>query len=472
MFKFLRLFLVVSLTSIVVTVVLLTLFYRHEAIRSTVSLSEANSLAMAQAALISVRPELDDYLATAGGPESKEFAAQRLAARITEVVTELMRSNVGMVVRVNLFNRGGVVVFSTDRDRIGEDQGGNAGFISAINGRVANNLIYRDVFNRFESTTGSAHLGPNLIETYVPVRAGGTKSVDAVFESYTDLSPIVARNQHTAFIVLAGVGLVLLLLYGLFILVMRRTLKAIEARQGQVVGPELDAIKAQQHSIRDRTAALEMLSAKILSSDELEKKRIAFGLQDGVAQALITVKSDIERKFAQSGEGKAGGELLASTVPLLQAAIDDVRKIATALRPSILDVRGLVAAIAWFCREFERLNPTIAVADGISVQEDDLPEALKIVIYRVIEAALSSIARYEHADRIGLGLQLADGAITLTIDDLSGDSRYAAMAQPDSESDLQLRFIEAQERTNLSGGSFTIARGKAGGIALRASWQA
>jgi len=470
MFKFLRLFLIISVTSIVVTITLLTLFYRHETIESTVSVSEASSRALAQAALISVRPELDDYLASAAGTGSQEFSAQRLGARITEVVADLMRNNFGLVVRVNLFNRGGVVIFSTDRDRIGEDQGSNAGFISAINGRVANNLIYRDIFNRFSRGGGTGHLGPNLIETYVPVRAGATKSVDAVFESYTDVSPLVARNQYTALTVLTGVGLVLLMLCGVLILAMQRTLKAIESQQRRVVGPELEAVKAQQQSISNRTAALEMLSAKMLSGDELEKKKVAFGLHEGLAQTLMTIKLNIERKLAQNADGKADGELLASTVSLLQAAIEDVTRIATGLRPPMLDDRGLVPTIAWFCREFERLNPAIAVAEEIAVQEDDLPEPLKIVIYRIIEAAFASIARYENVDRIGLGLQLAGGAMTLTIEDASQDSRYAAMAQHDTESDLQLRFGEAQERTTLSGGSFTIARKNAGGITLRASW--
>jgi signal transduction histidine kinase len=473
-FKFLRLFLIVSLTSIVVTIALLTLLYRHETIRSTISLSEASSQAWAQAALISLRPELDDFLASAADTGVRESSAQRLAARITEVVSELTRNNAGLVVRVNLFDRGGVVIFSTDRGRIGEDQGSNAGFMSALNGRVTNNLIYRDIFNRYPSRGDAGHLGPNLIETYIPVRAGATKSVDAVFESYTDVSPLVARNQNTALAVLTGVGLVLLMLYGVLILAMQRTLKAIESQQGRVAGTELEAVKAQQQSISNRTAALEMLSAKLLSSGELERKKIAFGLHEGLAQTLLTTKLNIERRLAQNADGRADGRadggLLALTVSLLQAAIDDVERIATGMRPSMLDDRGLVPTIKWFCSEFERLNPAIAVAEEISVQEDDLPEPLKIVIYRVIEAAFASIARHENADRIRLGLQLAGGAMTLTIEDTSRDSRYAASAQRDAALDLQLRFGEAQERTTLSGGSFTIARQKAGGIALRASW--
>ena len=157
------------------------------------------------------------------------------------------------------------------------------------------------------------------------------------------------------------------------------------------------------------------------------------------------------------------------------------------------DDLGLLPTIDWFCREFDRLHPAIGVAQEISVQEKDVPARLKIVIYRIIESAFTNLARYENTDRIKLALRLEDGVITLAIDDTSQDSRYAATAERETESpqvlygeaqpgrrqarradrresDLQVRFGEAQERTTLSGGSFTIARGKAGRVTLRASW--
>ena len=453
MFKLLRLFFTVSVISIVVTTALLTLFYRELTIRTTVSLAQASGMALAQTALNSVRPELDDYLATSARVEPREFAAQRLSARLTEVVKELMRDSVGLVVRVNLFDRRGVVIFSTDRDQIGQSHTSNAGFLSAIDGRVASNLTYRDIFNRF--TNGSQTT--NLMEIYVPVRARATQSVDAVFESYTDVSPLVAQNQRAAFIVLTGVGLVLLLLNGVLILVVRRALRIIES---------------QQHSISQRTAALEILSGKMLRGDEMEKKKLAFGLHEGLAQTLATIKMRIEHRLDQFVSSKADDESLASIILVLQGAIKDVQTIATGLRPSSLDDLGLLPTIDWFCREFERLHPAIGVKQEISVQEEDVPAPLKIVIYRIIESAFTNIARYENTDRIALSLQMEDEVITLAIDDASQDSRYAGTTERDTDSDLQVSFAEAQERTTLSGGTFRIARRKAGGIALRASWAA
>jgi signal transduction histidine kinase len=270
-----------------------------------------------------------------------------------------------------------------------------------------------------------------------------------------------------------------LLLYGVLILVVRRSLKVIES---------------QQYSIGKRTAALEMLSAKMLHSDEMEKKKLAFGLHEGLAQTLVTIKMRIERKLAQFAANKDHDESLASIVPLLQSAIENVQSIATGLRPSSLDELGLLPTIDWFCREFDRLHPAIGVDRAISVKENDVAAPLKIVIYRIIESAFTNIARYENTDQIKLALQLEDGVITLAIDDTSQDSRYAVMAEREIDSDLQAlfaqagrgrvrradrrgsdlqaRFGEAQQRTTLSGGNFTIARSKIGRVTLRASWAA
>jgi signal transduction histidine kinase len=228
--------------------------------------------------------------------------------------------------------------------------------------------------------------------------------------------------------------------------------------------------KLAEDEIRQRTAALEMLSAKMLSVDEMEKKKLAFGLHEGLAQTLISIKMRIEHKLAQFAASKAHDESLAAIIPLLQSVIADVQKIATGLRPSSLDELGLLPTIDWFCREFERRHPAIVVTEEISVRENDVPAPLKIVIYRIVESAFTDIARYESTDQIGLALRLEDRAITLAIDDTSQDLRYAATAERHTDSDLQARFAEAQERTTLSGGSFTIARRKTGGVTLRASW--
>lgn len=238
---------------------------------------------------------------------------------------------------------------------------------------------------------------------------------------------------------------------------------------------DITARKQAEIASRERTAALELLSARMLSGDEQEKKKIAFGLHEGLAQTLALIKMLIERKLKQvviskGHNRRAYDDSLASTVPLLQSAINDVQTIASGLRPLILDELGLLPTIDWFCRKFDSLYPAIRITERILVQENDLPVPLKIVIYRIIESALTDIVRNENPDLIELSLQLQDGVITLTIDDASQDTRYASAQKLDSESDLQARFGEAKERTTLSEGNFTIARNKTGRVVLHAVW--
>jgi PAS domain S-box-containing protein len=231
---------------------------------------------------------------------------------------------------------------------------------------------------------------------------------------------------------------------------------------------DITARKQAEERIRERTSALEMLSARMLTSDEMEKKKLAYGLHEGLAQTLVAIKLRVERSLKALAPADARDDTPESIVSLLQGAISDVEAIATALRPSSLDEIGLLRTIGGFCREFDRVHPAIQVRQQLSVREEDVPESLKIVIYRIIQSAFTNIVRYESTDQIALELQRKDGAVTVAIEDISQDSRYMAVAGRDTE--LQLRFGEEQERTTLSGGSFRIARGKTGGVALYASW--
>ena len=83
---------------------------------------------------------------------------------------EVMRD--ALVVRAKLYNRRGIVVFSTDRMQLGDNQANNPGFAAAFQGRSSSHLIYRDRFNSFDGATEDA----NLLQTSVPVRSGARPS--------------------------------------------------------------------------------------------------------------------------------------------------------------------------------------------------------------------------------------------------------------------------------------------------------
>jgi signal transduction histidine kinase len=92
------------------------------------------------------------------------------------------------------------------------------------------------------------------------------------------------------------------------------------------------------------------------------------------------------------------------------------------------------------------------------------------VLYRVVESTLKNLVLYGDADQIQLDLRLANQAIVLSIDDSPQDSTYAATRTQTPAPDLQVQFVEARERTTLSGGTFSIGRNAAGGVRLQCSW--
>ena len=449
MFRLMRFYSITSLAGFVITAALLMVFVRQLVIGDIVQLAQRSTLTVVNSILNSVRPDLVEYLDGVQDAAPHRPVAQELPARLAAAIVEMMRD--GSVVRIKVYNRRGVVVFSTKSNQIGDTQEDNAGFTSAIDGKLLSTVVYRDTFNRFDQETEE----DNLMQTYVPARGNPTKPISGVLEIYTDITPLVYLNERTELGLLALVGLLLAFLYGVLILIMRHATKIINS---------------QQNTIRDRTATLEMLSAQMLKSGEMEKKKIAFDLHEGLAQTLSAIKTNFEGSREKSGSAESNAESLGRIVPALQGAISEARAIATELRPSSLDGLGLLPTIRWFCREFEQLHPGKRIEQKLALQESDLPAALKIVLYRVIESTLKNLVLYRNADQIQLDLRLANQAIVLSVGDSSQDSTYAATTRQTPAPDLQVQFVEARERTTLSGGTFSIGRNAAGGVRLQCSW--
>jgi len=447
-FKLTRFYAIASFVGIVAATAILTLFFRQLAIQELVSLSQVTNLNLAQTALNSVYPELDHFLSKVQDVGPHGIVEQKVSGPLASALTTLMRDT--SVVRIKIYNRQGIVVYSTKPEQIGDTQESNDGFSSAIAGKVKSNLIYRDTFNPFDRETEE----DNLMQTYIPARSSPVSPIMGVFEIYTDVAPLVTRNERSVFMILTGVGLILMLLYTGLLGVVRRATRVIES---------------QQQIIRERTAVLEMLSAQKLKNEETEKRKIATDLHEGLAQTLSAAKFRLETGIDLVAASEGSSAALRSVIPVLQGAIEEIKAIATGLRPSSLDELGLLPTIDWFCRELEAAHPGIQIKQKISLTPDETPQPLNIVVYRIIESVLKNIARHETAERVELELRRVNGTITLVIDEAPQDLSYRAPSQQNTPV-LQERFAEAYHRTMLSGGMFSVTYNDAGGVTLFASW--
>jgi len=449
-FKLLRFYSIASLAAVLVTAVLLAWLYRQVAISGIVQLAERTNMTLANAAMNPIKPVLFEFLDTAADFGRGSATPPPLPPELINSIKALMQDRT--VVRVKIFNRHGVVVFSTKPSQIGDDQNPNEGFNIAINGGVGSSLIYRDTFNAFDRATEE----DNLMQTYLPVRASPAEPIHGVFELYTDVNRLVHQTERTEFIVVTGSVLILSLLYGTLILIVRRANKTIEL---------------QQRTISERTETLELLSAQMLKSEEANKQKLALELHEGLAQTLAALKLKAENGKQDHADDATAGSAQ-SIVPALQEAIQEVRTLATDLRPSSLDDLGLLPTINWLCRELEQRHPDIRIERHIALQEQDIPKPLKAILYRVIVSVLNDLAQHTRSGSVHLGLWLDGDTLTLLIDDTAAEA-LDTTAVPMAKIDPRLRagFARMEELTTLSGGTFSASAHSGGGTALRASWQ-
>lgn len=229
--------------------------------------------------------------------------------------------------------------------------------------------------------------------------------------------------------------------------------------------------KLAEDELRRSEKNLKALSSQLLGREENIRKNIALELHDSIGQYLSTIKFNTETCLTKMDNGGTGKvlEQLKSVIPIIQQAIEEVRRISMDLRPSILDDLGIMATISWFCREFENVYTGIHIEKDIDAEEDSIPKHLKIIIYRVMQEALNNVAKHSRADCVLLRIRHVDGSLQLLIRDngTGFDMEKVIMREGLSRG---LGFASMRERVELSGGGFIIGAKQGAGTEIHASW--
>ncbi len=246
----------------------------------------------------------------------------------------------------------------------------------------------------------------------------------------------------------------------------------------------IELVEANEHlrqEVAERTRAeaallasekeLRVLSAKLMSAQETERQRVAMELHDGIGQALTAIKVHVESVMKTIPHGQIPAEVapLWDLIPMIQQTVEDVRRLSRDLRPSMLDKLGILSTISWFCRQFEKLYPNIAMEKRIEIEEAEVPEHLKIVIFRIVQEASNNVAKHSRSDRLTVDLGRRNGGIELVIQDngVGFDLDSTLMLDSDKRG---FGLASMKERTELSGGEYDLLTGPGLGAAIRAFW--
>jgi signal transduction histidine kinase len=224
-----------------------------------------------------------------------------------------------------------------------------------------------------------------------------------------------------------------------------------------------------EEALKKSREELRLLSSQLITVQEDERRRIAQELHDEIGQSLGSIKIRLETltKQGTSYTDTKSVELLQSLISMVQESMQEVRNIGMDLRPSTLDTLGILATIAWFSREFQTTYPSLRIERQIDIQETEVPESLKIVIYRILQEALNNIAKHSKADVGKIFLAKTDGEITFSIQD-----NGQGLDLPSVENaGMGFGLTSMRERVELSGGSFSIGSSVGEGTTVQASWK-
>ncbi|MCE5336943.1 MAG: PAS domain S-box protein [Desulfobacteraceae bacterium] len=234
------------------------------------------------------------------------------------------------------------------------------------------------------------------------------------------------------------------------------------------VGIELEAARGEREkSERD----LKALSARLLSIQEDERKRIARELHDSIGQSLTALKFSLEHVVRVVGPHNYEDtfRLFENVVPVIQRTMEEVRSICTGLRPSILDDLGIAATLQWLCREFQSIYPGRRAQLVVEVEEAEIPELIKVVVFRVVQEALNNIAKHSGADRASVSLTAAAGTLKLMIED-DGIGFDEGSPSHTAKSKQGMGLTNMRERVELSGGGFLLGSAPRKGTCIQAWW--
>lgn len=212
-------------------------------------------------------------------------------------------------------------------------------------------------------------------------------------------------------------------------------------RLGQTAETPLQAARGQvQEQLKQSYSQLRELSAALQTIREEERKHIARELHDDLGQLLATLRGDLAVLQRHSGDSAATRKLQAGMDELLMSAIASLRRIAGNLRPRALDEGGLYFALQSLRQDFVERNN---IACTLDANEDDLilDDAYSTAIFRIVQEALTNIARHAEAGKVALSLYRKDATLHATIHD---DGR--GIAEKDMDKASSFGLIGMRER--------------------------
>lgn len=219
---------------------------------------------------------------------------------------------------------------------------------------------------------------------------------------------------------------------------------------------DIEDKKKKELAILELSEERKKFTKKLISVQESERKKIAREIHDEMGQLLTALKISIA-KISDVNEQEALLKPIAQVKDILDASIDSAKSLATRLHPAMLDHLGLLDALKYHFKEFQKIfgfKASFSCPD----QLPPLSEATAISLFRVFQEALNNVLKHAKASTVKASLEISEQKIILSIED------NGIGFKPNKLSPFSLGVISMRERIESHEGSFSLNAQQAGSI--------
>ena len=222
----------------------------------------------------------------------------------------------------------------------------------------------------------------------------------------------------------------------------------------RAVASEVTELVKTSQQLRDSKASLYSLSARLLQSQDEERRRIARDLHDITGQELAVLGMSLELANRNLESPKKAREALAESAGLAHKIEDEIRTLSYLLHPPLLDELGLGSALNWYAEGFQK-RTKIRVETQIAPNLPRLSPSDETTLFRIVQESLANVLRHSGSPTARISLCMDAGVARLSIED-QGKGMKAEILARAQEAKLGVGIAGMRERLLQIGGNLVI----------------
>jgi signal transduction histidine kinase len=226
-----------------------------------------------------------------------------------------------------------------------------------------------------------------------------------------------------------------------------------------MMGSVRSSLRSTQAQLAESQIDLRQVAARLNDVREQERSRMARDVHDQIGQALTAFKMDVAevRRRLDRADYAGAGARLDEMSTLVDASIDETRRLASELHPPALDEAGAIDAMRGYVLDYSRRTGIASAFDAaVAAGAPPLPKDRGTALFRILQEALTNVARHAEAKYVDVRLTVARDDVTLVVRD---DGRGIPPAEQRARG---LGVVGMRDRALLFGGDVSIAGGPAG----------